>query len=126
MCLPAYAPDPGRKGPEARLRSGSFDNAKKLQLLLKISTQLLVRPVELVADCIEPLAKRLFLFTLAVIPWPALQPHDDDVIADEMWMGARGEQPGVGLISTKGTKLLGGSDARTGKRHLGGGAKVRD
>jgi L-2-hydroxyglutarate oxidase LhgO len=60
--------------------------------------------------CLERIksdAKRAFLLPLAIIPRSALQAHDQNIIANEMRLGARLDQPQIGAVGPHVADLIG-------------------
>jgi hypothetical protein len=80
----------------------------------------------IVFDRVKTDSKGLFLIALAVIPRPALQPHDHGVIADEMRLTAGGQQLGVCCVWPQIAQLCGGCDPCACVNGIRGGAKVAD
>ena len=77
-------------------------------------------------DRVEFDAQRLLFFTFAIIPWAALQPHDQDIIPDEVRTLPILQQTRVGGIGTKIAQGFGRMNARLGAALLERGAKITD
>eukprot|EP01031_Cornospumella_fuschlensis_P007721 gene7722-9557_t len=75
---------------------------------------------------IKPDPQRAFFFPLAIVPWPALKAHHQNIIANEMRLGARLDQPQIGGICPHVADIIRGVDPGAGKGGLGRGAKIED
>ena len=75
-------------------------------------------------DRIKSFAQGGFFVAFGVVPGPALQPHGQGVIADEMGALAALQQAAVGFVGAQIAHLLCGHQACTGERVFGRGAQI--
>jgi hypothetical protein len=73
---------------------------------------------------IEAFAQGRFFSAFAIIPWAALQRHVQNIVANEMWARACGDQHRIGGIRAQRAQGFGRVDPRARAICLGCGAKI--
>ena len=77
-------------------------------------------------DRVKAGAQGFFLVAFAIVPWPTLKAHDQNVIAYEMWFCTCAQHLAIGRIGAKAAQGFGIWNASSGASGVHGGAEVAD